>query len=113
MVAVAAGTACRQGAAAGLLRHPPAIAWRRQCKGSRCDHGRAGKAPMTARQWIAGVDEAGRGPLAGPVAVAAVVLDPLRPIHGLNDSKKLSRRRREALYTQITQSALAWPLVKN
>src|SRR3546814_8224399 len=66
---------------------------------------------MTARQWIAGVDEAGRGPLAGPVAVAAVVLDPLRPIDGLNDSKKLSRWRREALYPQIIESALAWHIV--
>lgn len=66
---------------------------------------------MMAAQWIAGVDEAGRGPLAGPVAVAAVVLDPLRPIHGLNDSKKLSRRRRDALYPQIIESALAWHIV--
>src|SRR3546814_19418391 len=66
---------------------------------------------MTARQWIAGVDEAGRGPLAGPVAVAAVVLDPLRPIDGLNDSNKLSRRRREALYPQIIESALAWHIL--
>lgn len=66
---------------------------------------------MTAVQWIAGVDEAGRGPLAGPVAVAAVVLDLLRPINGLNDSKKLSRRRREALYPQIIESALAWHIV--
>ena len=46
---------------------------------------------------IAGVDEAGRGPLAGPVSVAAVILDPQRPIEGLNDSKQLSKTRREAL----------------
>lgn len=57
---------------------------------------------------IAGVDEAGRGPLAGPVTVAAVILDPLRPIDGLNDSKKLSEARREALYPLIVERALAW-----
>ena len=57
---------------------------------------------------IAGVDEAGRGPLAGPVSVAAVILDPARPIEGLNDSKKLSETRREALYPLIIERALAW-----
>lgn len=57
---------------------------------------------------IAGVDEAGRGPLAGPVAVAAVILDPRHPIEGLNDSKKLSEARREALYPLIVERALAW-----
>ena len=57
---------------------------------------------------IAGVDEAGRGPLAGPVVVAAVILDPLRPIAGLDDSKKLSERKREALYPLIVERALAW-----
>jgi ribonuclease HII len=57
---------------------------------------------------IAGVDEAGRGPLAGPVAVAAVILDPERPIDGLDDSKKLSERRREALFPLIRERALAW-----
>ncbi len=57
---------------------------------------------------IAGVDEAGRGPLAGPVSVAAVILDPARPIAGLNDSKKLSEARREALYPLIVERALAW-----
>ncbi|NOT86833.1 MAG: ribonuclease HII [Lysobacter sp.] len=57
---------------------------------------------------IAGVDEAGRGPLAGPVSVAAVILDPQRPIEGLNDSKKLSEMRREALYPLIVERALAW-----
>lgn len=57
---------------------------------------------------IAGVDEAGRGPLAGPVSVAAVILDPRRPIEGLNDSKKLSEARREALYPLIVERALAW-----
>ena len=57
---------------------------------------------------VAGVDEAGRGPLAGPVCVAAVILDPARPIGGLNDSKQLSERRREALYPLIIEHALAW-----
>ena len=56
---------------------------------------------------VAGVDEAGRGPLAGPVVVAAVILDPARPIHGLDDSKKLSAARREALYLQVVERALA------
>jgi ribonuclease HII len=57
---------------------------------------------------IAGVDEAGRGPLAGPVSVAAVILDPACPIEGLNDSKQLSEARREALYPLIVERALAW-----
>ena len=61
---------------------------------------------MTA--LVAGVDEAGRGPLAGPVCVAAVILDPARPIDGLGDSKQLSERRREALYPLIMERALAW-----
>lgn len=55
----------------------------------------------------AGVDEAGRGPLAGPVVVAAVILDPARPIVGLDDSKKLSEKKREALFPQIVERALA------
>ena len=57
---------------------------------------------------VAGVDEAGRGPLAGPVVVAAVILDPARTIDGLNDSKKLTERRREALFPLIRERALAW-----
>ncbi len=59
----------------------------------------------------AGVDEAGRGPLAGPLAVAAVILDPVRPIAGLNDSKQLSAAKREALYPQIIERALAYCVV--
>lgn len=55
---------------------------------------------------IAGVDEAGRGPLAGPVVAAAVILDELNPIKGLADSKKLSALRREALYDEIQAKAL-------
>jgi ribonuclease HII len=57
---------------------------------------------------IAGVDEAGRGPLAGPVAVAAVILDPRRPIAGLGDSKALSEARRDELEPLIRERALAW-----
>ncbi len=57
---------------------------------------------------VCGVDEAGRGPLAGPVVAAAVILNPERPIPGLNDSKKLSAKRREALAIEIRATALAW-----
>ena len=61
---------------------------------------------------VAGVDEAGRGPLAGPVAVAAVVFDPRRPrINGLDDSKELNAARREVLYARIVERALAWRVV--
>ena len=58
----------------------------------------------------AGVDEVGRGPLAGPVVAAAVILDPARPVAGLRDSKKLSEKRREALFDEICACALAWSL---
>ena len=57
---------------------------------------------------IAGVDEAGRGPLAGPVVAAAVILDPLRPIAGLADSKILSERKRDSLFEIIKAVALSW-----
>ena len=68
---------------------------------------------MTARrQIIAGVDEAGRGPLAGPVVVAAVVLDSGNPIEGLDDSKKLSRKRREELYPLIIECSATWAVVE-
>ena len=59
---------------------------------------------------IAGVDEVGRGPLAGAVVAAAVILDPNRPIAGLNDSKKLTAKRREQLAFEIREKALAWSL---
>ncbi|MDR7343143.1 ribonuclease HII [Pantoea alhagi] len=59
---------------------------------------------------IAGVDEVGRGPLVGAVVTAAVILDPARPIVGLADSKKLSEKRRLALYDEIRAHALAWSL---
>ena len=61
---------------------------------------------------IAGVDEAGRGPLAGPVVAAAVILDPARPIAGLADSKKLSANRRERLAVEIRAKALAWSVAE-
>lgn len=56
---------------------------------------------------ICGIDEAGRGPIAGPVFAAAVVLDPNNPIEGLNDSKKLTPKKREALYEEIWDKAIA------
>ena len=59
---------------------------------------------------IAGVDEVGRGPLVGAVVTAAVILDPAQPIAGLADSKKLSEKRRLALYDEIREKALAWSL---
>ena len=63
---------------------------------------------LEVKLLIAGVDEAGRGPLAGPVSVAAVILDPSRPIAGLDDSKKLGEGKREALYPLIIERAIAW-----
>ncbi|PMH41089.1 ribonuclease HII [Vibrio sp. 10N.286.49.B3] len=59
-------------------------------------------------QLFAGVDEVGRGPLVGDVVTAAVILDPNNPIEGLNDSKKLSEKKRLALFPEIQQKALAW-----
>ncbi|TSJ54964.1 ribonuclease HII [Atlantibacter subterranea] len=61
-------------------------------------------------QLVAGVDEVGRGPLVGAVVTAAVILDPSRPIPGLADSKKLSEKRRLALFDEITEKALCWSL---
>lgn len=61
---------------------------------------------------VCGIDEAGRGPLAGPVVAAAVILDPARPIAGLNDSKKLSERRRDELAIFIRAQALAWAVAE-
>ena len=61
---------------------------------------------------LAGVDEVGRGPLAGDVVAAAVILDPGRPIDGLRDSKKLSESRREALAGVIREQAVAWSIAR-
>lgn len=69
--------------------------------------------PLRLPEGLAcGVDEAGRGPLAGPVVAAAVILDPLNPISGLNDSKKLSAKRRDALAVEIRAKALAWSVAE-
>lgn len=61
---------------------------------------------------ICGVDEAGRGPLAGPVFAAAVILDPARPITGLRDSKKLNEAKRDLLAIEIKEHALAWAIAE-
>ena len=65
-----------------------------------------------AGEVICGVDEAGRGPLAGPVFAAAVILDPAKPIAGLRDSKKLSPTRRDELALIIQRDALAWSIAQ-
>jgi len=64
----------------------------------------------SAYRLIAGVDEVGRGPLAGPVVTAAVILDPEKPIEGLMDSKALSEKKRDALEPLIKERALAWSI---
>ena len=63
-------------------------------------------------ELVAGVDEVGRGPLCGAVVTAAVILDPARPILGLNDSKKLSEARRELLFDEIREKALSWCIAR-
>ena len=65
---------------------------------------------MKKPKLIAGVDEAGRGPLAGPVYAAAVILSPRVPIEGLADSKKLTAKRRDALFDVIQRDALSWAI---
>ncbi len=67
---------------------------------------------QSANEIVAGVDEAGRGPLAGAVVCAAVILDPARPIEGLKDSKLLKATQREALRELILQQALAYSIVE-
>jgi len=67
---------------------------------------------MNTALIVCGVDEAGRGPLAGPVYAAAVILDKARPIAGLADSKKLSEKRRDALALEIRQHASAWAIAQ-
>jgi ribonuclease HII len=63
-------------------------------------------------ELVAGVDEVGRGPLAGDVVAAAVILDPENPIEGLDDSKKLTEKRREKLFVEIQQRALSWSIAR-
>lgn len=61
---------------------------------------------------IAGTDEAGRGPLVGAVVAAAVILNPNRPIEGLNDSKKLTEKKREKLFIEIQEKAISWAIAE-
>jgi ribonuclease HII len=68
------------------------------------------KQPEQSVRLVAGVDEVGRGPLAGPVVAAAVILHPDRPVNGLADSKKLSEKRRESLDLLIREEAICWSL---
>jgi ribonuclease HII len=63
-------------------------------------------------ELMAGCDEVGRGPLAGDVVAAAVILDPLQPIQGLADSKKLTEKKREALFIEIQQKAKSWCIAR-
>ena len=63
--------------------------------------------------YVAGTDEAGRGPLVGSVVAAAVILDPNNPIIGLNDSKKLTEKKREKLFIEIKEKALAWAIAES
>lgn len=79
------------------MPRPPARCW--HCWGR-----------VKAKILTCGVDEVGRGPLAGPVVTAAVILDPARPIDGLSDSKKLGEKRRVALAKVIKNQSLAWAL---
>ena len=67
----------------------------------------------TIATLVCGVDEAGRGPLAGPVVAAAVILNPDHPIEGLRDSKKLTAHAREVLAEQIKTHALAWAIAES
>jgi len=64
------------------------------------------------KMLVAGVDEAGRGPLVGSVVAAAVILDPNNPIQGLNDSKKLTEKKREKLFIEIQEKAIAWAIAE-
>lgn len=70
------------------------------------------KALMTHFKLIAGVDEAGRGPIAGPVVIAAAILNHKQPIAGINDSKQLSTTKREKLYSEIINKALAYAIIE-
>ena len=68
------------------------------------------QAVLNGYKFVCGVDEAGRGPLAGPVCAAAVILDPSIQLDGVNDSKKLSEKKREALYDVICEKAIAYSI---
>lgn len=71
------------------------------------------KVQLSKMMIIAGTDEAGRGPLVGSVVAAAVILDPKNPIDGLNDSKKLTEKKREKLFIEIQEKALAWAIAES
>ena len=90
--------------AAALPGHPRAPARGYAGCGSQGDRPTAGATTMSPGDRVAGVDEAGRGPLAGPVVCAAVILDPRRPIAGLEDSKVLSEQSRELLFPIIQRT---------
>ena len=68
------------------------------------------QAAANGYKFVCGVDEAGRGPLAGPVCAAAVILDPNTELVGVNDSKKLSEKKREALFDVICSKAVAYSI---
>ncbi len=76
-------------------------------------HGEQPSLPWDTPGLVAGVDEAGRGPLAGPVVAAAVILDELKPIQGLADSKKLTAKRRERLFDEIRAKALCFSIAES
>jgi ribonuclease HII len=79
-------------------------------RGSSCQNSQSGLGLAFDTRVVCGVDEAGRGPLAGPVVAAAVILDPARAIDGLRDSKKLSAARREWLANAIRECSLGWAI---
>jgi ribonuclease HII len=79
-----------------------------RCTKTMAAHPRTMSLPLAAHGLVAGVDEAGRGPLAGPVVAAAVILDPRRRIRGVRDSKVIEPEERAQLATKIRASALAW-----
>ena len=68
---------------------------------------------LMTQRWVAGVDEVGRGPLAGPVVAAAVILDPNKPIKGLTDSKALSAKKRDQLYDEIIDKAAYFAIARS
>jgi len=103
---VTAGTTRRARTVKPAAKAPSAAAAKRATRHARAEQ--AGLLFESPDDIVCGVDEAGRGPLAGPVVAAAVILDPARPIAGLDDSKALTAKAREALYDLIVERSLAW-----
>lgn len=99
-----ADKAVKRGAAPAKTPRSASAAAKRAAAAAR----QAGLSFDAPEDLVCGVDEAGRGPLAGPVVAAAVILDPARPIDGLDDSKVLSAKKREALYELIVERSLSW-----